>query len=96
MAEIGRELYGIPKHLDVDTCKTNVKTNFADRTAQHIKAGLSEIVVEPNAMLEKQRQGNMPRVLNKNPASDSTLTRSPAGGRGRNPRDKNLRKEIYK
>ena len=53
MAEIGRELYGIPKHLDVDTCKTNVLTNFADRTAQHIKSGLSEIVVEPSVMLEK-------------------------------------------
>ena len=62
MAEIGRELYGIPKHLDVDTCKTNVLTNFADRTAQHIKSGLSEIVVEPSVMLEKQQRGNMPRV----------------------------------
>ena len=97
MAEIGRELYGIPKHLDVDTCKTNVLTNFADRTAQHIKSGLSEIVVEPSVMLEKQQRGNMPRVQNKNPASDNKdLTRSPAGGRGRNSRDKNLRKEIYK
>ena len=46
MAEIKKELYGIPKHLDVDTCKTNVNTNFADRTAQHIKSGLSEIIID--------------------------------------------------
>ena len=49
MAEIKKELYGIPKHLDVDTCKTNVNTNFADRTAQHIKSGLSEIIIDGSA-----------------------------------------------
>ena len=46
MAEIKKELYGIPEHLDVDKSKSNANTNFADRTAMHIKSGLSEVIIE--------------------------------------------------
>ena len=38
-----RELYSIPEHLDVDKIKMSKTANFADRTAVHIKNGLTEV-----------------------------------------------------
>ena len=41
-----RDLYTIPKHLDVDKIKQTTSTNFADRTAVHIKNGLTEVQLD--------------------------------------------------
>ena len=38
-----RDLYAIPSNIDVDKIKDNQVVNFADRTAMHIKNGLTEI-----------------------------------------------------
>lgn len=38
-----RELYAIPDHLDVDKIKQSRTACFADRTAVHIKNGLTEV-----------------------------------------------------
>ena len=38
-----RELYSIPEHLDVDKIKLSKEACFADRTAIHIKNGLTEV-----------------------------------------------------
>ena len=38
-----RELYSIPDHLDVDKIKQSREACFADRTAVHIKNGLTEV-----------------------------------------------------
>ena len=38
-----RELYQIPDHLDVDKIKSSRQACFADRTAVHIKNGLTEV-----------------------------------------------------
>lgn len=46
MQEETRNLYMIPEHLDVDTAKENENVRFADRTALHLKNGLTEVVVE--------------------------------------------------
>ena len=46
MVDIKKELYGIPAHLNVDKVKQNQSTYFADRTAMHIKTGLSEVEIE--------------------------------------------------
>ena len=68
MAEIKKELYEIPKHLDVDNCKTNVNTNFADRTAMHIKSGLSEVIIDKPARKDSNTCSS-PRLKNKAPAA---------------------------
>ena len=46
IVDIKKELYGIPAHLNVDKVKQNQSTYFADRTAMHIKTGLSEVEIE--------------------------------------------------
>lgn len=38
-----RELYTMPEHLDVDKIKQSKVAYFADRTAVHIKNGLTEV-----------------------------------------------------
>ena len=38
-----RKLYAIPDHLDVDKIKLSREACFADRTAVHIKNGLTEV-----------------------------------------------------
>ena len=49
VAKMKKELYAIPKHLDVDKIKQNQVTNFADRTAVHIKNGLTEVQLDGSA-----------------------------------------------
>lgn len=84
MADLKKELYGIPKYLDVDKIKFNTSTNFADRTAQHIKTGLSEVIIEKPEPKVSSETG---KEVTKN------LMRS---NPGRNKADRNLRKEVYK
>ena len=38
-----RDLYALPEKIDVDKINENQVVNFADRTAMHIKNGLTEI-----------------------------------------------------
>ena len=66
MAEIKKELYGIPKHLDVDNCRSNIQTNFADRTAQHIKSGLSEVIID-KPVRKNSDTGESPGLKKENP-----------------------------
>ena len=42
-----RQLYSIPEHLDVDKIKLSREACFADRTATHIKNGLTEVQLVP-------------------------------------------------
>ena len=110
MAEIKKELYCIPTHLDVDKCKTNVNTNFADRTAMHIKSGLSEVIIE-KPQRKDSNTSSSPRLKNKAPAAfqgtsnqilrdsidkSKELTRSPTRVHARNNKDRNIKKEVYK
>ena len=46
-----RELYQIPEHLDVDKIKSSREACFADRTAVHIKNGLTEVQLQSQAGL---------------------------------------------
>ena len=47
VARMKRDLYAIPGHLDVDKIKQSKVANFADRTAVHIKNGLTEVQLTP-------------------------------------------------
>lgn len=38
-----RDLFALPEHIDVDKINDSTVVNFADRTAMHIKNGLTEI-----------------------------------------------------
>ena len=47
MQKMRRQLYSIPEHLDVDKIKLSREACFADRTATHIKNGLTEVQLVP-------------------------------------------------
>ena len=61
MADIKKELYGIPAHLNVDKIKQNQNTYFADRTAMHIKTGLSEVEIE-----KSEKEASQSKEITKN------------------------------
>lgn len=61
-----RELYSIPENLDVDKIKSSREACFADRTAVHIKNGLTEVqlqnLAQNSANGSRQQRGIMQMI----------------------------------
>ena len=58
-----RDLYTIPDNLDVDKIKQSRMAYFADRTAVHIKNGLTEVQLNPIEGGVSASQGQTKQML---------------------------------
>lgn len=101
-----RELYAIPKDLDVDKIKKTTATNFADRTAVHIRNGLTEVQLDGPVTADNQGQGqtkqlhieiagtNRSQMVTTNVPSKAGTVHQSQSTTGR--MTKETRKEIFK